>query len=244
MSITASILTIVALSLDRYLAINHPVKSRRLSTPSNVRLVICGIWLLSILSMLPLCMVRVLEEHPLSKRGRIVFCHEKWASSRLRNVFDVFVVVFIYVIPGAVVIALYSATGRHLLKSGNTLRRQDSAVTSSGRVMAGRKRVARMLLTLAAMFALSWMPYHLVILYMDFVQRTFQDSSLVALSFALLVGHSHSAQNPIVYCIMNTSFRRGVLKTLQCKSCKTEPTLARVSPCAAECFTEVPLPLC
>jgi hypothetical protein len=231
-SITASILTIVALSFDRYLAINHPVRSRRLSTPRNVRLVLCGIWGLAALSMLPLCLVRVLEEHPLSKPGGLVFCHEQWTSSRLRNIFDVFVVVFIYVVPSGAVIALYSATGRHLLRSGSSLRRQDSSMASSGRVMASRRRVARMLVTLAAMFVVSWLPYHLVILYMDFVQRKFQDSSLVALSFALLVGHSHSAQNPVLYCLMNTSFRRGLLKTLQCKSCKTEATLVRVSACS------------
>ncbi len=230
MAISASVLTIVALSFDRYLAINHPVKSRTISTTVTVRFVIIGIWLMSAVAMLPLCLVRRLSEHRLTPTSRpIYFCHERWTSSGLRKLFDVFLFVFIYVIPGAIVVTLYSRTGCHLLRSDRGLRRQDSDVSSGGRLMAGRKRVARMLLILAALFALSWMPYHIIILYMDFVRVKSSDEALVALYFALLVGHSHSAQNPIVYCVMNRSFRTSLIGLAKCRLPHKAPSLSRVS---------------
>ena len=222
----------MALSFDRYLAINHPVKSRTISTTFNVRIVIVGIWLMSALAMLPLCLVRRLSEHRLPHGQPIYFCHERWTSVTLRKTFDVFLFVFIYVIPGGIVVTLYSRTGCHLLKSDKSLRRQDSDISSSGRIMAGRKRVARMLLILAALFALSWMPYHIIILYMDFARLKFLDETLVALYFSLLVGHSHSAQNPIVYCVMNRSFRQSLISIANCniQHQNTSP-LSRVSGC-------------
>ena len=186
-------------------------------TASNVRIVILSIWILSLLTMLPLCLVRTITEHPLSQGGVIMFCIEQWPSHRLHKSFDVFIFVFIYVVPGAIVIGLYSSTGCHLLKSDMSLRRQDSNVSSAANMMAGRRRVAKMLLILAAIFALSWMPYHIIILYMDFIQSEYMDKTLVILYFSLLVGHSHSAQNPIVYCLMNNSFRRGLISILKCR---------------------------
>jgi len=55
------------------------------------------------------------------------------------------------------------STGRRLLTADKLLKRQSSVMSSHvGRMMAGRRRVARMLLLVAVLFALSWLPYHAV----------------------------------------------------------------------------------
>jgi len=81
--------------------------------------------------------------------------------------------------------------------------------------MAGRRRVARMLWVVAALFALSWLPYHTVSLYLNFVSDN-DTVSLTVLSVALLLGHSQSAQNPIVYCIMSSTFKHAMISVLRC----------------------------
>jgi hypothetical protein len=88
-----------------------------------------------------------------------------------------------------------------------------------------------MLLVLAVLFALSWMPYHAVSLYADFASNSETANSLTSLSFALLLGHSHSAQNPIVYCLMNNNFRNGMIGLLCCRGYGwgIESTLSPVS---------------
>ena len=212
-SVAASVLTITALSLDRYIVIRHPVRSRTISTTSHARKIIFCIWIVSCGIMIPLLIVRTLNVQ--KDVITIAFCHENWPGSNSRKIYDVILFVFIYVIPGSVVVVSYSATGCHLMTANRNLARTDSEVSQSLKVIAGRRRVAKMLLVLAILFALSWLPYYTIMLYTDF--NNTKDASLTALSFALLLGHSHSAQNPVIYCIMNSSFKRGMLLLLRCQ---------------------------
>ena len=278
MSIGASVLTIMFLSVDRYFAIRHPVDSRaRITTVGHVTAAIALIWTVSGAIMVPLAVTRSLEEYALPAAGgfdssavaavaaatgdgpdppapavvmTLAFCHEKWPTRRARHVFDVFLFLFIYVVPGTTVGVSYALTGcrlirgdRDLVDGGNggggsagdgadqrrsgatgELRQHGGSNVSSStdggyaRVLAGRRRVARMLLVMAIAFAVSWLPYHAVSLYVDFVNKADVDEvSLAALSFALFLGHTHSAQNPILYCIMNRSFKRSVSAVLMCR---------------------------
>lgn len=69
----------MALSLERYLVIRHPVTSRRISTTSRVRGVIASIWMTSCGAMLPLAVVRSIGRYPLTHEDDLVtMCHELW----------------------------------------------------------------------------------------------------------------------------------------------------------------------
>ena len=226
--ISASVLTIMALSLDRYVAIRHPVRSRQTSSATCVRLTIFGIWIVSGVIMVPLAVVRSITFHGLSDEESVAMCGEHWPSDVMRIAFDAFLFVFIYIIPGTVVIFSYSSTGCTLMTGDTVLQRTGSELCQADKILAGRRRLARMLLVLAILFALSWMPYHAIYLYTDFSSRSPADTSLI-LSYAVLLGHSHSAQNPVLYCFMNASFKRGLRNLMKCR---TEPTVTtRVSIC-------------
>ena len=82
--------------------------------------------------------------------------------------------------------------------------------------MAGRRRVARMLWVIAGLFAVSWLPYHTLSLYLNTVSDN-DTVSLTVLSVALLLGHSQSAQNPVVYCIMSSTFKHAMMSVLRCR---------------------------
>ena len=216
-SIAASVLTIVALSLDRYVAVLHPVKSRSFSTKSHIRNTIFLIWAIACTIMLPLLAVQTVTLEILPSGHAFAYCYENWNSVYGRRIFDCFLFVFIYVVPGSVVIVSYSLTGRHLVVS-RTLQRNNSLAGHSSRIMEGRRRVARMLLMLAALFAISWLPYHSTVIYMNFSGSGNGDSSMTVLSFALLLGHWHSAQNPVLYCITNANFWRATVAILKCRT--------------------------
>jgi len=80
--VAASVLTIMALSVERYLAIRHPVMLRRVLTPGRLRSVIVIIWALSVSVMLPLTVVRSVDHYPLLAVGQIItVCHEHWPST-------------------------------------------------------------------------------------------------------------------------------------------------------------------
>lgn len=136
-------------------------------------------------------------------------CIEDWNVLQNRRVlFDASLFLILYVIPGFVITFCYVMAWNGLTKKDQSLRRSQTSVLKS------RRRLARMLVAIAILFAISWMPYQVVSLYVDF-RRDSKAANF--LKYCLLLGHFHSAQNPILYCIMNAKFRRGLIYLFQCK---------------------------
>ncbi|XP_049866599.1 apelin receptor-like isoform X2 [Pectinophora gossypiella] len=81
------------------------------------------------------------------------------------------------------------------------------------RLVRERKRVAWILLLLAVLFALCWLPYNILQLLID-VNAVEVESVATVLPYTLLLGHANSAINPIVYCLMTRNFRRSLRKLL------------------------------
>lgn len=221
------------MSVERYLAIRHPVSSRRLFTTLRVKVTLVMIWCTAAGIMLPVFLVRTLEYYSLSDGVTLAFCHERWLDlGKVRLGYDVFIFLTIYIVPGAVVIFSYSSIGCRLLNHDESLRRQCSyskgcqSHQAHDHIMTGRRRVARMLMVLAVLFAVSWLPYHTVSLYLNFVSENNLEAriSLATLSVSLLLGHSHSAQNPIIYCVMSESFKRGMTAILKCRKANMAET--------------------
>lgn len=105
------------------------------------------------------------------------------------------------------------------------------------RLVRERKRVAWILLLLAVLFAICWLPYNSIQLLVD-LKCISQESVSSLIPYALLLGkiwinieyhrltsfklnycyflgHMNSAINPIVYCFMTKNFRRSVRKLIR-----------------------------
>lgn len=230
-------MTIMLLSIDRYVAVRHPVKSRHFSSTGVViATALCATWLVAGVIMAPLAAMRTVNGIQLDSGEPLDFCLEHWPSKRARQSFDVLLCVFIYVVPGLVVVTSYVSTGCTLLSGGHhaALLRRDASDTSAGgggygRALAGRRRAAAMLLLVACLFASFWLPYHVINLYLDFAPSGTMTSSWGGAgggasnwiswlaSLSLLLGHSHSAQNPIIYFVMSRGFKRDLVALLTCR---------------------------
>jgi len=68
----------MALSVERYLAIRHPVLLRRILTPGRLRALVLLIWTTSASVMLPLTVVRSVDHYQLLAVMKISVCHEHW----------------------------------------------------------------------------------------------------------------------------------------------------------------------
>ncbi|CAK9830317.1 RYamide receptor [Anthophora retusa] len=83
----------------------------------------------------------------------------------------------------------------------------------SFRLVRERRRIAWILLLLAVLFALCWLPYNVLMLLID-LGAVEGKATTDALSYCLFLGHANSALNPMVYCFMTRNFRRSVAEIL------------------------------
>ncbi|XP_006756454.2 PREDICTED: galanin receptor type 2, partial [Myotis davidii] len=89
----ASSFTLAAVSLDRYLAIHYPLRSRELRTPRNALGAIGLIWGLSLLFSGP-----YLSYYRQSRLANLTVCHPAWSAPR-RRAMDLCTFVFSYLLP-------------------------------------------------------------------------------------------------------------------------------------------------
>ncbi|KAM9347322.1 cholecystokinin receptor [Symphorus nematophorus] len=88
--------------------------------------------------------------------------------------------------------------------------------TSEAKLEA-KKRVIRMLVVIVVLFFLCWMP-----LYCANTWRAFDDISAkqalsgTPIAFIHLLCYTSACVNPIIYCFMNTRFRKALLSTFSC----------------------------
>ncbi|KAL5021023.1 hypothetical protein ScPMuIL_000178, partial [Solemya velum] len=221
-TVAASVFTIAILSVDRFLAIKHPMLFRRISTPTTAAKLITLVWILSIGIMTPLLVMRKIDVFQFLGK-RLTFCHERWPNEPMhRQTYDICLFIIVYIIPGTIITLSYGLIGKQLFTEDKNLQRTESLIsTGIGRhVMSGRKRIAKMLIALSLLFAVCWLPYYIVNLYLDFEMNNFQNF-LTVLPFTILLGHSNSAFNPILYFYSSKSFRRVLVRMLYCRDRRT-----------------------
>ncbi|XP_041357530.1 gastrin/cholecystokinin type B receptor-like [Gigantopelta aegis] len=228
--IGASVLTIVCMSIDRYFAIRYPMINRRIFTIGKVKILIGFTWLLAAGVMLPLPIVRQLQVHN-NIAGipgfRLEYCTERWLHHRDRQIYDIFLLVFIYILPGFLIAFLYAHMGCKLWRRDESLQRQNSCMNNENKVLLGRRRLALIMTIISLLFAVCWLPYYIFVICMDFDGQMSRD--LITLyPFALLLGHTNCAQNPILYCFMHRGFKVCVVRIIKCQ-CKKLRGQTRVS---------------
>ncbi|XP_069128516.1 QRFP-like peptide receptor [Argopecten irradians] len=233
-SVTASTLTITTMSIDRCLAIRHPMKFRNIRTTKYVRIVIIVIWCVSLLLSVPVLFVRITVSHEIILGNVMTYCMEEWVNLTNRQVYDVTLLFIICIIPGTTILVAYLLMGKRLWvpdrKLSDDTRKSRGKRTDSERerslrnITRNRRRLAKLCITIAIVFIACWTPYFVVNTYLDFSMDVRAAERLSP--YMLLIGHVHCVTNPILYCFLHKSFRHYVMRCIL-RSVKKEPYKAR-----------------
>ncbi|UYV71632.1 hypothetical protein LAZ67_8003967 [Cordylochernes scorpioides] len=159
-------------------------------------------------------------DQTLIHKPHVTFCVERWSSEVGRRAFTACSLLVMYALPCVVLLACHALVSRTLCqREPPTLSRNDarqrsfrsgsstaSSHTSHGAArLRTRQRLGRVLMAMTLCFVVCWLPYHLVSFYVDL---TLSPAAVTLLPFALLLGHAHSAVNPLIYWMMSRSVRK------------------------------------
>ncbi|KFQ05802.1 Substance-P receptor, partial [Haliaeetus albicilla] len=199
-AVFASIYSMTAIALDRYMAIIHPLQPRLSATATKV--VIGIIWLLAFLLAFPQGYYSVMEELP----GRLVcLIYPNFISSHF-SLYHFCMTILIYFLPLLVIGCAYTVVGITLWASeipGDSSDRYHEQVSA-------KRKVVKMMIIVVCTFALCWLPYHIYFTLQYFnpewyLQKFIQQVYLAVMWLAM----SSTMYNPIIYCCLNDRFRVG-----------------------------------
>ncbi|XP_029445982.1 galanin receptor type 3 [Rhinatrema bivittatum] len=199
----ASSFTLATVSVDRYLAIRYPLKSRDLRTSRNAVIAIGVIWAMSILFAGP-----YLSYYQIIHYNAVPICIPTWEHNR-RKIMDVSTFIFGYLIPVGILSLAYARTIKFLWTS------VDPIETISESKKAKRK-VTKMIIIVAVLFCICWLPHHVVILCFWFGHFPFNKATYVFRLVSHCMSYANSCLNPIVYALISKHFRKKFKQVFTC----------------------------
>ncbi|XP_047427766.1 somatostatin receptor type 1-like [Mugil cephalus] len=187
-----SIFCLTVLSVDRYVAVVHPIKAARYRRPTVAKVVNVCVWGLSLVVILPIIIFA--DTVPAQDGG--VDCNFLWPEAVWSEAFVVYTFLLGFLLPvGAIclcyclMVARMRAVG---LKAGWLQRRRSE------------KKITRMVLLVVTVFILCWMPFYIVQLVSVFHRPP---DPMVTQLFVIL-SYANSGANPILYGFVSDNFRR------------------------------------
>ena len=206
-----SILSLLAIALDRFFAICLPLK--RIMTKRLSKVIIVSTWLIPCISSSPMFVANIVVED----QGQL-FCVEEWPAPldtfKASRDYTIILFVLFYILPLIIISTLYSCVVYKIWRRrapGN----RSMSTTCTRLYTRSRKKALKMFITIVFCFAICWLPYHVTFFLMSYDEDYYncgipKDAYFVSRLFS----HAISALNPCIYMIFNKDYRAGVKRLL------------------------------
>lgn len=208
----------------------YPTKKSLQKVGAVVSLMV--VWLLSFLLALPNFIWRTLKNHNVNLPGIEVvsFCFEDWPFEHGRAYYSIFVIVVQYCLPILTVSTAYARICNKLKY------RMANASTRSARSKKEDLRMRKtntLLVSIALIFCLSWLPLNLYNVIVDLHNPFGEDmeTMLIVYSVCHMAGMSSACSNPLLYGWLNDNFRKEFLEIFDtvCPFCPAVSNASRIN---------------
>lgn len=199
-----SIFTLTTMSVDRYIAVCHPVKALDFRTPRNAKIVNVYNWILSSAIGIPVIVLAstVVEDRGYNSSAPFVDCTLKFPhpSWYWENLMKICVFIFAFVMPVLIITVCY----------GLMILRLKSVRMLSGSKEKDRnlRRITRMVLVVVAVFIVCWTPIHIFVIIMALVAIPASLLKTITWHFCIALGYINSCLNPVLYAFLDENFKR------------------------------------
>ncbi|XP_068758399.1 orexin/Hypocretin receptor type 1-like isoform X2 [Montipora capricornis] len=213
-TIAASVLSLMLMALDRYLAVCYPL--RRYATFRRANVLTFVTWLTSMVVMIPAGVLWKVKQFP---PDGVYYCLPAFADTfgdfnKGVRIFYIYLFILVFLIPLMIISVLYGMVCRELW------RRKLPGVISSeteGRHVIMKRKVVRTLITVTVAFALCWLPTQTFHLFVAFNIELYRELPRTVAFICIWCGHANSAINAWLYMMLTDKFRTALQDILRGK---------------------------
>ncbi|XP_010742018.2 thyrotropin-releasing hormone receptor b [Larimichthys crocea] len=231
LGINASSCSITAFTIERYIAICHPIKAQFLCTLSRAKKIILFVWAFTSLYCVMWFYLSDIQELVYDNDITIITCGYRVPRKFYLPIYFFDFGVF-FVLPLLLSAVLYGLIGRILFlnplpsdpkdkkrkngQNNHNVNDRTSCKNSrhSSSTATSRRQVTKMLAVVVILFATLWMPYRTLVVVNSFLDQPYLDSWF--LLFCRICIYLNSAINPVIYNAMSQKFRAAFRKICRC----------------------------
>ncbi|XP_011441976.1 adipokinetic hormone/corazonin-related peptide receptor variant I-like [Crassostrea angulata] len=217
---------LVAISLDRYFSIVHPLSIHDADRRGKIMLTMA--WLLSIIASLPQSIIFHVERHPLFTWFEQCVTFNFFPTEQHELAYNLFNVITVYLLPLVIITTSYSLI---LYKVSKTARRDEEerrefglythrshtyplsrsgliSCTRAGIIGKARIRTLKMTLVIVTVFVLCWTPYFLMVSWFWIDRESAKNIDTKVQRGLFIFAVSSACLDPIVYGMFTAAFRK------------------------------------
>ena len=222
--LSSTVGTLLCIALLRYKLVSNPIRMRFGMTHKITAVVITVIWLLSLLTGLPVLLVAKTTTY----KDKI-FCDEVWPVDKpYQQVYWILIFLIQYAVPLVVIMFLSIATvfkvkqsRARVLPTASTTNNEDNSIASVLNASVRQRRrqesnMSRVLACLAILYAICMLPQHVVFFWMTYGHLMKQKYSLYIFTFANIFPIANSALNPLIYGGLHKELKTVFKNCLKC----------------------------
>ncbi|XP_026157013.1 galanin receptor type 1b [Mastacembelus armatus] len=209
-SMLVSIFTLIAMSVDRYIAVVHSKKSPCVRNRRNALTGVCVIWTLSLVCSVPVAQHQVLTNHPNAPNS--TFCWEKWSGAS-KHTYKVTILLIGYLLPLMLISCCYTKVLVHLHKKMKNMSKKSER---------SKRKTAQTVLLVITAFTICWMPHHIIAMWVEFGTFPLNDASFAFRIVSHCLSYGNSCVNPVLYAFLSENFRKACRQVFTC--CLLFPT--------------------
>ncbi|KAK7507880.1 hypothetical protein BaRGS_00000845 [Batillaria attramentaria] len=208
-----SVYTLVLMSLDRYLAVAHAIRSMSIRNERNTWLAVALTWVVIVGGHVPLLLQYDVHHYSYYGENRSACLNKKHVVDKTNGrIFYSCFLAFGYVIPLGAVCLMYGLMLKRLHGSAPGGSQSQESVRT-------KRRVTKMVVIIVMIFAVCWLPIQIILLLQKLDMYPMDQIPFVGLQLASnCLAYMNSCVNPFLYAFLSENFRRSFRKFLCCSS--------------------------